>query len=304
MKYIKNRANYIAIPDNFHQRFFHDPNSQTNLTQIVNLKYTGVLDDSSIKILEFIYDVRFATLEQIEMFCGIKEIEYLEERLNTMFKAFAVNKFGMVDIERYANKLPPDAKAYYCLGYAGMQLLQQFSGRDYIDWEPGKTIQGARNISKHLFSTEIYLHMLSCGVPLINTEYKPEFSVNKSTLRPMYGYSFKLKDGSIDYILTDIMYASDKISDIRYKLRLYEGLLTSNLWGKYFPDASRQPMMVIYTEDDATALALAREISTGTKLSVYLLSTMERTININMFETGAFLRYDGNDMFTEIGYSF
>lgn len=307
MKYVRNGKNYISVPPTFSQKFRRDNFQITNLTQITAMLFNGVIDKKDIDIVSFLYDVKFATIEQVLRFCDIKAIEEGENRIKNLFSCAVINKFAFVEGESYTEgkELPGDAKEYFCMGSGGKQLLQQYSGLDYIDWEPGSNCQCAENVCKALLGAEVYLDMMSLkDVKLLDYERKPYFIYKMGVLVANAVYSFKMKDGTVDYIITDVIKSYSSISDIRQKLRDYDSLLRTNIWRRYWPDAIRQPMLFLFTDDDATALALAREINLGTKLKTFLISTEERLINRGIAGEGTFLRYEPeSDSMTEIQYN-
>ena len=145
MEYLKEQ-NTFDIPESFEQAFFRDPMLVTDLTQVMMLKQRGIIDKTDIKLLELIYELKFCTVQQIGAYADMigMEKDELDARLAVLFSNTIINKFGLVDEEKYKGVLPGDIKVFYCLHTGGKQLLDAYSGEDYIDWVPGYVFSGAR----------------------------------------------------------------------------------------------------------------------------------------------------------------
>lgn len=293
MKFIKNTEDYIKIPDGYEQKFAHEPFASTSLSAMVSYKESGIIENKDIKILDFIYTFSFVTYEQLERFCTQNNINELDGRLETLYTSVAINKMFLVDIERYQGPIPSNSKVFYCLADGGRQLLERFGDRNYINWEQGSNLCSSRTIGKNVLDAEIYLRMNEVGKELTNYEKKPLYNFRGTPLSVEGVFRFKNGSGS-DYIITDIIRKNERIDEVRDKIRKYESLLCTNIWKKYYPDAIRQPLLLIITDNEEEALNYSREITQTTKMEVFLISTDDR-IRMGIDVEGSVMQYDKND---------
>lgn len=293
MKYIIENKDYIKVPDNYEQKFAHEPFAATSKSTIMSFKESGAIDNKDIKIVDFIYSFTFVTYEQIERFCNMNNIEGVEGRLQILFTSVIINKFCLMDVERYPGLIPNDAKMFYCIANGGKQLLDAYSDRGYIAWEHGSNFCSSRKVSKAVLDAEIWFEMNNLGNKLINYAKRPIYNLKAVPFSVEGSYSFEYENG-VDYIITDIIRKNERIDEIREKFRQYESMFCTKIWKKYYPDASRQPMLLIVVDNEDVALNVAREITTTTKLQLFLLSTDER-IRRGFDNEGSVLKYDADE---------
>lgn len=261
MEYLKEQ-NTFDIPESFEQAFFRDPMLVTDLTQVMMLKQRGVIDKTDIKILELIYELKFSTIQQLETYANMigMEKDELDARLAVLFSNTIINKFGLVDEEKYKGALPGDIKVFYCLHTGGKQLLDAYSGEDYIDWVPGYVFSGAKGVIKIILAGELYLQFIKSNKEFISHVRKPHYNLKNAEF--FGGDEFCLKiNNKPTYFISDIFLASDKNNVVKQKLRNYETVFASKGWKRYYLDGEKIPTLLFITENDGVASSLAGTIS-------------------------------------------
>ena len=300
MKYVKNSENYIRVPENYNQCFIRDNFAPVNKNVVMQMKTSGVIDNDDLKIVEFIYRVGFATLEQLVRFCEIKGIIEPKSRINSLTRNMIMSDFVFTDIENYKGAYPPDIKPFYCLQEGGRYLLEQYADFSLVEWEQAYNCRSSRNVGKAIILTEIYLDLAISKQNLLFYTRNPFYVFKKYSLKGGATYGFTTNNGSI-YALVDIIRQSETLDGIREKLRRYESLLSTKIWKHYYYDSKETPMFIVVTDNDETALALAREIAV-TKIPAFLVSTDERLLR-GASEMGAFLKYNQDeDVLYETSY--
>lgn len=290
MRYLK-EENTLEIPEGFEQSFFKDPFLVTDLTATMMLKSKGIIDNTDIKILEYLYEVKFCTKEQIRRWAKYEGLEDddLFSRLNTMFINTIINKFGFVDEENYKGKLPPDIKVFYCLHDGGKHLLDQYSGEDWIDWQAGYVTTHSKNVLKSLISAELYTQLYTSSLPLVFHNRRPLFIIKID--RFWGGDVFCIKRGEeTHYYVCDTFLSSDRTNMVRSKLRNYESVFTTNIWKSNFKDCGTTPHLIFITDDDNSAGALAGEIAPF-KFQDFLITTKDRILT-GINTEGSFLSFN------------
>ena len=292
MEYLR-EMNTFDIPESFEQAFFRDPMLVTDLTQIMMLKQRGVIDKTDIKILDFIYELKFATIQQLERFAEtlLMDKEELEARLSVLFSNTIINKFGLVDEEKYKGPLPEDIKAFYCLHTGGKQLLEAFSGMDFIDWVPGYVFAGAKGVAKTILAGELFIQFYMSNKEFVSHVRRPYYNLKNAQFYG--GDEFCLKiNGKLTYFISDVFFASDKNNIVKKKLGDYSTVFASKGWKRYYKDGEDIPSLLFITDDDTVASALAGTIN---DLFVFpgpcLISTKERLLS-GVTTEGSFLYHD------------
>lgn len=291
MLYVKESNIYTSIPDRYHQVFLHSVDTTTSRPMIVNLKLTETINSDDLKIIKFLYDVSFATIKQLEMFCKANDIEYLYSRIKYMFDAKIINKFYMVDEDGYKGPAPSDALMIYCLADGARYLLEHCcEDLDCLSWGSVLVVRTSRLISKYLLNTEFYLSMLSLRKAKLNDyQLNPYYRLTESIL---YAKScFRLLDGDkVYYVVTEHIKSTENILSIREKLRNYESVFGTNIWKRYYCDASVPPMIIFFTDSDEMCDKINDELMT-LKIKGYRFTTDERLLR-GISDPKAFLKYD------------
>lgn len=292
MEYLREKNTY-DIPEHFEQAFFRDPMLVTDLTQVMMLKQRGVIDKKDIKLLEYIYELKFSTIQQLERLADFLEMDRdeLGARLEVLFTNTIINKFGLVEEERYKGALPDDIKVFYCLHTGGKQLLDAFSGEDYIDWVPGYVFAGAKGVVKTVVAGELYIQFLMSDRELISHVRKPHYSLKNADFFGGDEFCIKINNRPC-YFIGDVFCASDKNNVVKQKLRNYETVFASKGWKRYYIDGKEIPTLLFIADNDEVAGYLAGTIKDFYRFpGQCLISTKERLL-MGVKREGSFMYYD------------
>ena len=277
LRYIK-EENSINIPEDFEQTFFKDPFVTTDLTATVMLKSKGIIDKTDIKIINYIYETKFCTKDQIKKWAkyeGMDEGE-LFDRLDVLFTNTIINKFGFVDQENYKGKLPPDIKIFYCLHDGGKNLLDNFSGEDFIDWQAGYNVTHPKNVLKSLISAELYTQFYTSSSTLVFHARRPLFKIKMDRFYGGDTYCITRGDET-HYYICDTFLSSDRTNMVRNKLRNYESVFSTQIWKGTYKDTGTTPHLIFITDDDNAAGILAGEVAQF-KINDFLITTKDRLL--------------------------
>lgn len=290
MKYIKNSQEYTVVPDKYEQTFIRDNFAPVNRNIVMMLKQNGTIDNDDIKICEFLYRTGFATIEQIIRFCDFAGIIEPVNRVKVLCLNMILSDFVLTDDEKYKGKFPPDIKYFYCLQEGGRYLLEHYSDLAFVEWEQSYNCKGSKNVGKAIILTEVYLEMLTTKKDrlMYYTKY-PLYIFKKYSLLGGAVYGLSTNEKPI-YTALDVFRRYESLDGIREKIKRYESLLSTNIWRHYYPDGKEAPTLIIVTDNDETALAMARELSI-TKIPSYLLTTDTRLLK-GIMEMGTFLAYN------------
>ncbi|MBR5178525.1 MAG: hypothetical protein IKW90_06970 [Lachnospiraceae bacterium] len=293
MKYFPKNENAFNVPEDYEQAFFKDPMLTTDLTASIMLKTKGIIDKTDIRILKYIYETKFCTGDQLMRFCKYKGIEEdeVEARLNIMFTNTLINKFGFVEEENYRGSLPDDIQIYYCLHDGGKHLLDNFSGEDFIDWQAGYVVCHVKNVVKTLIGAEFYTQFYTAETPLVYHTKRPTYSIKSDRFTGGDVYSMS-KDGVPYYYAVDTFLSSDRTNMVRNKLRGYESVFNTQIWKRYYVDGGQPPILIFVTDNDKSAAALTKEISSQFRFgNGFLISTKDRLLT-GLTKSGSLLIYN------------
>ena len=258
----------------------------------MKIKESGQIDNSDIDILEFVSEMGVVTKEQIKRFCIKKGIENGEDRLAPLCNACCLNSFVLTTEAKYKGKFPPDIMRYYVLHAGGAYLLERFKGIDMLNWTQANNVMCSRLVGKSILNTELYLEMITQNKPLIYYDKAPIYDfAHNVALRGGAVYGFRAGDGSVFYLLTEIIRSSEKTKTIRQRVRNYETLVGTKYWRRYYNDSKEAPVLLFLTDNDDVAFSLAREIRDSTKLSTFMMSTDERILK-GISNEGSIFIYD------------
>jgi len=289
----------------YHQCFLKPNFATMAKTPVMAMVHDGIVDPEDMKILEYIYTARFSTIEQITRFCNSEDIENATSRVELLMSSGLLNAFFMVGSGKagqYVRK-PDDARLFYCLTQGSKYILDEYTDRLFIEWEAGDNIANIKNIESQVVLNEIYLDMKTSKAKMISNEPKPSFNLKEEILRCSAYYGFKDSNDATEYIIFDTIRREDNIDNIRKKIRMWETLLCTQIWRRYFNDTKKIPMLVFLTDNDELAYTLSQNIATGSKLSIFLITTFDRTFNKELGATGRFIKHKREeDKLYEISY--
>ena len=294
MLYMKNNEGF-NITHNFDTVYFHKAYSVAKASQVCDFaKVQKAINNNDIAILEFIYKVKFCTLKHIERYCKKVGLDYDANRIDYLYNSRIINICGFVDKEDmndFKKSLPADALICYFLDDAGRVILEKYGNYMYIEWGLDYALEGAYNIGRYLCATDMYINILATtSLELEEYEASPYFTILRTYLVGLSHYRFKFGD-NVYYFLTDIFRSSDSKMQTKKKIKLYESLLATNFWKKYYGDSEDVPMFIVQTDNDEYAKELARMIGAETRIKSFRITTDDRLYK-GLGTYGAFLSYD------------
>lgn len=302
MKYIKQSEHYVTVLDGYNQKFINPNFTTISKSAIMELKVNGTIDNDDIKLVEFIFLMRFATIEQLCRYASLKQIEDCKERVECLCANSVLNRFVLIDEEQYNGRLPKDIREFFCLQEGGKYLVENYGDVAIVDWKVGDNCTSSKNVGKTILGTEIYLEMLTAPYPLFVFEMRPFFVFIYNTLYGGPVYGFHLPDGTTQYLLVENIRSSDDLLSTKEKLRRYESLVTTKIWKRYYHDASECPKILFVSNNDETALELAREVYNSTHIRGCMYTTDDRVLK-GLQSEGSTLAYDEeNDYLTPCNY--
>ena len=291
MKYIRENAQYVTVPDGYEQTFVHPNFTTVSGNAIMKLKEDGTIDNDDIEIVAFVYGMRVVTKQQVVRFCQLKAIENGEERLESLCSIACLNKFFFTTETKYRGTMPADMMYFYCLQTGGTYLLKQFKCVEMLDWTQADNCMCSRLAGKYVLNAEIYLEMRLAPKALLLYDRNPFYMFTHYYLFGGAIYGFRAQNGSMEYLQTDIIRTTEDIKDVKEKLRRYESLLVTKSWRRYYHDSEKAPTLVLFTDNDDAAYSLAKEVYDSTKIRNLLVSTDERILR-GIRSDGSFLIYD------------
>lgn len=286
--YLKPEDNYRSINEYTKQTWAKKFTSNISKNEIIKMKNEGELTDRDLEISKFLFNVRFATLEQIHRYLqDDSSINGLRTRLDKLVNNRVVNKFMIGLIEEEA--IHEDALIIYCLDIGGRYLIENFTSEDATDWYFMTNMKSPELIAKDLNTTDFYLNVRdTCKSSLLFFNSSPELRVFKRNLVP--NFEFCLQNGiQRIYFVGEVVRDLDLPNKFVKKIEKYEELLTTNTWKKYYSDGSSEPILLLIVENDEMALE-ASKILSEREIKNFRLTTDERMYKV-LYESGAFLKY-------------
>jgi len=301
--YIDNSYGLKAIPDGYKQIFQNKFTSNISKNQILKMKEENVLTDRDLEIAIFLFEFRFATLEQIYQYLKLKgiltqkkvveneevretSINSIKGRLDKLVINRVLNKFSLSLYN--TDKIQSDSLIFYCLDLGGKFLLSHYSNKDVYDWYTSVNLKTSSLISKDIAATQFYLKLLEQS----NDKLKyfityPLRKFNKTSIVPTFEFCL-MNNGMPNYFLVEVVRDCDVILEFPQKVEKLEMLLNTNSWKKYYYGNNNPPILFILAENDLVALDVGRVIANTTSIDRFRITTDEK-INGNL--TTAFMKY-------------
>ncbi|MFF2531555.1 hypothetical protein ACFVS2_21845 [Brevibacillus sp. NPDC058079] len=289
----------VIIPADLKQTFENKFTPNISKIEIIKLKNNNVIRDRDLIIAKFLFQFKFATVEQIYKLLGEESSKVnLKNRLDKLVKYRVLNKFMLSDHEE--ERIAPDAFEIYCLDLGGRYLLSHYSNEDTSDWYSIINMKSSEIISKNLLTTEFYLRVMeTCGSKISHFKPEPELRVGKKNVVPSFEMCMKV-NGQTKYFIGEVVREYDFPVYLREKAQKLESLLATNAWKKYYYDSGSEPILFVFADSDLTALETSQLIYQTTEIKNFRVSTDER-IGRELYETGAFLKYiEEKDVLQEI----
>ena len=153
--YIKQLKDLDYRTDDLRQVFFYRMYTKASGSHnvILDMYENGEITDQDIEMFRFLYDVRFATKQQIIRRCPWLDWNAFDERSKKWIRDRFMNAFMLTD-ERN-NTIQEDAFKIYTIDYVAITLLSHFSSdRDIYNWNPRCLLHNHVLIKQDLLATE------------------------------------------------------------------------------------------------------------------------------------------------------
>lgn len=293
--YIKKEDAIINIPAGWKQVFHTKFTLSVGQKEIVKMRNEGTITDRDLEVARLLFKFRFGTLEQISRYLGKNEgkevaLSTLRNRLDKLVGYKVLNKFMLTQNAGF-DKIPSDAKEFYCLDLGGRYLLSHYTNEDTSDWHTAVNMKSSDNVAKNLTILNFYLSLYTTAygeVEYFNVE--PELRVGKKVVSPSFELSYK-SDGMRHFFMGEVVKDFDFPVQFRDKAQKLSRLLNTDAWMKYCLEAKEHPVLFVISDTDELAAMVAKHIHEATELRRFRVTTDER-IEKPVTEKGTFLRYD------------
>lgn len=288
----------FVIPPGLKQKFTNDFNYKgVSQTVVVKMKGENQLTDRDLEIAKFLFNVRFATLNQIYRFLNLDSNKSnLKNRLDKLVRLRILNKFVLTNDD---NSIVEQLQIY-CLDIGGRYLLASYSKLDTSDWYTSINLKASELVGENLLTTEFYTRLMeTCPEKIMNYKQYPEFRCGSTTIAPTFKFSLKIGNKTINFV-GEITRDYDFPDNFREKAIKLNSLIKTNAWKKYYKEEDGEPILLIFTDSDETAYLAGQSIDDFTQIDKFRLTTDERIKN-NLSEKGTFIKFDyGNDNETKV----
>lgn len=305
--YIENTHGLKSIPDGYKQIFRNKFTNNISKTEILRMKEEDILTNRDLEIVSFLYDFKFATLDQIYRYLKIKgvltqkkfeegeevretSINSIRGRLDKLVLNRVLNKFSL---SLYDDKIQPDAMIFYCVDLGGKFLLSNYSTKDVLEWHFGLNLKTSSLISKDVATTQFYLEVLDKSND--DLEYfitTPLRKCDKMNIIPN-GEFLLTKNGGKKFFLVEVIREFDSSIDIKNKMNKLDMIFSTNAWKKYYYEDTNPPILFVLCENEELALHVGRLIHNGTTIDRFRLTTDEKLVNDDL--SVAFMKYLGDE---------
>lgn len=284
---------FLDIGDDMRQVFRQPFTKAVYQNEIVRQFQEKILTEEDLSIAIFLYTYKFATIEQL--YRGVKTertFEKFKSRVEKLVNGRVVNKFILTYAPEMDRILKDDAFTVYCLDIGGHHLLTHFWHNDSVlDWLYITNIVPSESVAQTLLVTEVGLSFLE-NKPEGFKYFKPapELRIAKKMLIPSFELCLE-KDGRTVYFLGEVVRKEDVRTVFRDRSQKWNYLLKTFAWKKYYDTGTGQePVMLVITNDDESALRTSSVLFDVAEIEKFRLSTPERLKN-PLGSPDAFLKY-------------
>ena len=288
----------FVIPPGLKQKFSNDFNYKSvSQTVVVKMKGENQLTDRDLEITKFLFNVRFATLNQIYRYLNLESNKSnLKNRLDKLVKLRILNKFILTNEDGSIT----EQLQIYCLDIGGRYLLASYSKLDTSDWYTSINLKASELVGENLLATEIYTRLMeTCPDKILNYKQYPEFRCGSTVITPTFKFSLKVENKTINFV-GEITRDYDFPDNFREKAIKLNSLIKTNAWKKYYKEEDGEPILLVFAESDETAYLAGQSLDDFTQINKFRLSTDERIKN-NLSDKGTFIKLDyANDNETKV----
>lgn len=285
MEAVKTIDELINVPESYKQVFQNTFTNSIDKTKIVTAKCNGAISDRDVKIAEFLFTYRFATLEQIYRWLALKNYleqgetkEALKVKLDKLVKMYkALNKFVLSPYD--ADGFNEENLEFYCLDLGGVFLLHNFTTQtleNIMNWRPKNANYHTPDaISRDITILDLYLKLLDIfGDELKYFEPYKRMSYNKRMTNVTFDFCVE-RDNDVKYFIGEIVHYGDLRQRFPQSADSLEQILSTNTWKKYYIDTPEPPVVLYFVDDDQDALTIAESLVLR-EIPKYRITTRER----------------------------
>lgn len=304
MDYIKSGYKGFVFDTSLTQVFKNKPTTVIDEKNIIKLRSDKHITDTDMKIVQFLFHYRFATLEILTGLLAKdkKTKDDVAKDLSRLLKHRVINAFGLVDSTGIGSgvkvELPMDAMLIYCLDLGGRILVGHFHNADTTAWYTTENMRGPEKIGKDLITNLFYLELINgCSFKDNPNNYfklNPTFQLGKQRVVPSFEMKIFVDEKDFRYYVGDVVRRYEFPSDFREHLSKLDSVMATNAWKKYFYDVEKAPVIFFICEDDEHAFEVAKMVSGISSIDAstgFRLTTDER-LKKGLGTKGAFLAYD------------
>ena len=258
--------------------------------EIIKMKNSGYITDVDMEIVRFLFEFRFATLEQIKKFLNEDNTDLVKKKMKKLITQRVLNRFMLSPYE--LDKVEDDGLFFYCLDVGGIHLLLHYSTDERVfDWTTTLNMVSSEMVSKLVSVVDIYLNFKkNCPEIITSFRVNPELRVGKKVMYPSFELVIESK-GEKKVFIGEVVKDLDVPVLLRDKVLKIENLLNTKAIKKYYYDVTSDPIILLIGENDEIALESSRLITSCTEITNFRVSTEERASTKKPHLKGAFLKY-------------
>ena len=311
MDTIKKIEELRDMPNSYKQVFQNTFTNSVDKTKIVSAKYNDAITDRDVMIVEFLFNFRFATINQIYKYLELKEVleedttpSSLKVRLDKLVKMYKIlNKFVLSPYDSAG--FDSNDLEFYCLDLGGQFLLYNFTDQsetNICNWRPKTAnLHTASTVYRDIRIVEFYLKLFEVFQDGL-VYFKPYKRMTYDKKQVTVTFDFCVdKDQCEDYqyfigeMVTDEDLVGTRFGESADAL---EQIVSTNTWKKYY-STDRPPVIFFFADDDDSAAEIAEKISLR-QVDKYRITTIDR---VQGDLSTAFMVYDKDSQRLKLGKS-
>ena len=263
--------------------------------EIIKMKNSGYITDVDMEIVRFLFEFRFATLEQIKKFLNEDNTDLVKKKMKKLTTQRVLNRFMLSPYE--LDKVEDDGLFFYCLDVGGIHLLLHYSTDERVfDWTTTLNMVSSEMVSKLVSVVDIYLNFKKhCPEMITSFRINPELRVGKKVMYPSFELVVENK-GEKKVFIGEVVKDLDVPVSLRDKVLKIENLLNTKAINKYYYDVTSDPIILLIGENNEIALEASKLITSCTEITNFRVSTEERISTKKPHLKGAFLKYQDDKL--------
>lgn len=285
--FLSSDINYHILPTKeYHQIWRNNISTPLNPEVVMRMRVDNRISDTNIHLAEFLYNVRFATQEQIDKYLTLTEGKTLSPfQMEKMSSYRVVNEFLVSEDKKAKFTRNPDLFRVYALDSGGRTLVVNLTNQDnWWDWRLTDNITTIESVYRELVYTDLYLNLLNSNL----NDFKRNFMIRygERYFTPGARANVMSPKGKENVLYFEVFYNADSEEKIRGLMERYESLSATNIWKKY---SSRKPIIVFIAEDDELCNKLLSKLSAAFEINNLRFTTFER-MKKPLYSPGAMLK--------------